>query len=57
MLAVCFERHLRLRLDRKHVVFGAIMDGMRTLKDIEDAGSPDGTPTEEVVITNCGVVE
>ena len=48
---------MRLRLDRKHVVFGAVMDGMRTLKDIEDAGSPDGTPTEEVVITNCGVVE
>ena len=45
------------RLDRKHVVFGAIRDGVSTLKAVEQAGSPDGTPTAKVQIVDCGTID
>eukprot|EP01052_Picozoa_sp_SAG31_P012315 SAG31_NODE_718_length_12607_cov_21.723937_7_plen_63_part_00 len=47
---------MNLRLDRKHVVFGTIRQGVSTLKAIEDVGSPDGTPMGEVEIVDCGIV-
>lgn len=41
-------------LDGKHVVFGKVVEGMATLKRIEDVGSRSGRPTAPVVIAECG---
>ncbi|KAF9612639.1 hypothetical protein IFM89_003081 [Coptis chinensis] len=41
-------------LDGLHVVFGKLVQGHRTLKKIESAGSKQGEPTFFVKIVNCG---
>ena len=41
-------------LDNKHVVFGKIVDGLNTLKQIEKMGCDSGIPTKKVMIENCG---
>jgi peptidylprolyl isomerase len=42
------------RLQSTHVAFGSVISGMRVVKRVEAAGSPDGTPMQRVVIVNCG---
>nr|CAG8439080.1 3688_t:CDS:2 [Entrophospora candida] len=41
-------------LDKKHVVFGHVTEGMTVVTEIEKLGSSDGTPQKEVIITKCG---
>ncbi|KAG6603093.1 peptidyl-prolyl cis-trans isomerase [Phytophthora cinnamomi] len=41
-------------LDGRHVVFGRVIKGMDVLDAIEAVGSPSGTPSKKVVITNSG---
>ncbi|CAJ2643738.1 unnamed protein product [Trifolium pratense] len=41
-------------LDRKHVVFGKLVEGLQVLKRIEDVGDEEGHPTVTVKIINCG---
>jgi peptidyl-prolyl isomerase F (cyclophilin D) len=41
-------------LDGKHVVFGAVVQGMDVLKKLESYGSEDGRPTAKLVIADCG---
>jgi peptidylprolyl isomerase len=41
-------------LDRKHVVFGQIEEGIELLDEIENAGSKGGKPRRNVRIHNCG---
>ncbi|XP_061376394.1 peptidyl-prolyl cis-trans isomerase CYP95-like isoform X1 [Gastrolobium bilobum] len=41
-------------LDRKHVVFGKLVQGHNILKKIEDVGDEEGHPTVTVKIINCG---
>jgi peptidyl-prolyl isomerase F (cyclophilin D) len=41
-------------LDGKHVVFGAVVQGMDVLKKLEGYGSEDGRPTAKLVIADCG---
>jgi cyclophilin family peptidyl-prolyl cis-trans isomerase len=43
-------------LDRKHTIFGEIVDGMATLKELERRGSPGGRPTERLVMTRTSIV-
>eukprot|EP00199_Chlamydomonas_sp_CCMP681_P002579 CAMPEP_0119108918 /NCGR_PEP_ID=MMETSP1180-20130426/16179_1 /TAXON_ID=3052 ORGANISM="Chlamydomonas cf sp, Strain CCMP681" /NCGR_SAMPLE_ID=MMETSP1180 /ASSEMBLY_ACC=CAM_ASM_000741 /LENGTH=339 /DNA_ID=CAMNT_0007094595 /DNA_START=13 /DNA_END=1032 /DNA_ORIENTATION=- len=43
-------------LDGKHVVFGRVLAGMDVVRRMEACGSPSGTPTAPVSITNCGVL-
>ena len=43
-------------LDGKHVVFGRVVEGLDTLKQIERAGTKSGAPTKEVIITDCGLL-
>ena len=44
-------------LDNKHVVFGKVLEGMDVVSVVEAVGSGSGTPSKEVLITDCGQVE
>jgi peptidyl-prolyl isomerase F (cyclophilin D) len=41
-------------LDGKHVVFGSVVDGMDVIQKVESYGSRNGTPSEKLVVTDCG---
>jgi peptidylprolyl isomerase len=41
-------------LDQKHVVFGAVVDGIPVVKAMEAVGSGSGNPTAKVAIVDCG---
>ena len=41
-------------LDRKHVVFGSVVDGMDVMKKIESYGSEDGETSAKILIADCG---
>jgi len=43
-------------LDGRHVVFGAVVKGMDSVKKIESQGSPDGRPKKTVTIVDSGTV-
>jgi peptidyl-prolyl isomerase F (cyclophilin D) len=44
-------------LDGRHVVFGAVVEGMDVVKQIEAVGSESGRTREKVVIADCGEVK
>ena len=41
-------------LDGKHVVFGAVVDGMDVVKQMESYGSQSGTTKKRITIADCG---
>lgn len=41
-------------LDGKHVVFGAVTEGLDIVQTIESYGSDTGAPSKEVKIVDCG---
>ncbi|KAL1829352.1 peptidyl-prolyl cis-trans isomerase CYP95 [Daucus carota subsp. sativus] len=41
-------------LDRKHIVFGKLVEGLDVLKRIESCGDKEGKPVVPVKITKCG---
>lgn len=41
-------------LDSKHVVFGAIVDGMEVVKKIESYGTQSGKTTKKITVANSG---
>lgn len=43
-------------LDGKHVVFGAVMQGMEIVKQVEALGTPEGTVSNLAYIENCGEI-
>jgi cyclophilin family peptidyl-prolyl cis-trans isomerase len=44
-------------LDGKHVVFGAVVDGMDVVRAIEKVGSESGKTRKKVVIADCGQIK
>ena len=44
-------------LDGKHVVFGAVVDGLDVLKKVEGLGTDSGKPKAKVVVADCGQLE
>ncbi|CAA0808217.1 Peptidyl-prolyl cis-trans isomerase CYP19-3 [Striga hermonthica] len=43
-------------LDRKHVVFGKVVDGYSVVKEMEKCGTESGSPSVPVVIQDCGQI-
>ena len=43
-------------LDGKHVVFGKGIEGMDIVKAVEAVGSQSGTPSQEVLVADCGII-
>ncbi|KAL3649779.1 hypothetical protein CASFOL_006182 [Castilleja foliolosa] len=43
-------------LNRKHVVFGKVVDGYSVVKEMEKVGSHSGDPSSPVVIQDCGEI-
>ncbi|KAI0264853.1 cyclophilin-like domain-containing protein [Gloeopeniophorella convolvens] len=43
-------------LDKKHVVFGEVVEGMDVVRAVEAAGTDSGAPKKKVVVTASGVV-
>ncbi|XP_078284481.1 peptidyl-prolyl cis-trans isomerase-like [Rhinoraja longicauda] len=41
-------------LNKKHVVFGSVVEGIEIVSKIEGYGSEDGDPTTTITITDCG---
>jgi hypothetical protein len=55
---LCTKRGPLTHLDGKHVVFGAVVDGMDVVEAIEAVGSkPTGTTSASVTITGCGQLQ
>lgn len=44
-------------LDRKHVVFGAVVEGLDVIQKMENLGSKSGKPSKKVVIAECGELD
>ena len=44
-------------LDGEHVVFGEVIEGMDVVWLLEDLGTEDGYPLEDIVITEAGEIE
>lgn len=44
-------------LDRKHVVFGSVVEGLDIVQKIETFGSKSGKPSKKVVIAECGELD
>merc|ERR1712224_528275 len=44
-------------LDGRHVVFGAVVEGMDVVQQIEAVGSQSGKPSKDVEIADCGLLE
>ncbi|XP_063375660.1 peptidyl-prolyl cis-trans isomerase-like isoform X2 [Cydia amplana] len=44
-------------LDRRHVVFGAVVEGMETVQKMEKLGSKGGQVSKKVVIKECGELD
>lgn len=45
------------RLDGKHTVFGKVIEGMDVVNAISAAGSANGEPKAQVIVTDSGVLE
>lgn len=41
-------------LDNRHVVFGAVVEGMDVVKKIEALGSQSGKTSKKIVVADCG---
>lgn len=41
-------------LDNRHVVFGAVVEGMDIVKKVESYGTQSGKPTKTITVANCG---
>lgn len=44
-------------LDRKHVVFGSVVEGLDVVQKMETLGTKSGKPSKKVVIAECGELE
>mmetsp|Transcript_349 Transcript_349/g.548 ORF Transcript_349/g.548 Transcript_349/m.548 type:complete len:277 (-) Transcript_349:334-1164(-) len=44
-------------LDGRHVVFGAVVEGMDVVREVEGMGSRSGRPQGRIVISDCGILE
>mmetsp|Transcript_55604 Transcript_55604/g.111493 ORF Transcript_55604/g.111493 Transcript_55604/m.111493 type:complete len:218 (+) Transcript_55604:13-666(+) len=43
-------------LDKKHVVFGRVLEGLELVKKIERCGSRSGSSSAKVTISDCGIL-
>ena len=44
-------------LDGRHVVFGAVVEGLDVVREVEGMGSRSGRPQGRIVISDCGILE
>lgn len=43
-------------LDGKHVVFGAVTEGMDVVKKLESYGTDTGETKKKIIVANCGEI-
>uniref|UniRef100_A0A8D8U198 Peptidyl-prolyl cis-trans isomerase n=1 Tax=Cacopsylla melanoneura TaxID=428564 RepID=A0A8D8U198_9HEMI len=43
-------------LDNRHVVFGAVVEGLDVVKKLEGMGSQSGKTSKKIVVANCGQI-
>ena len=41
-------------LNKRHVVFGRVLEGMDVVKKVEKKGSESGAPRAKIIIKDCG---
>jgi cyclophilin family peptidyl-prolyl cis-trans isomerase len=44
------------QLNGKHVIFGQVVEGLELLDDMNRAASASGTPSQSVIIQDCGLL-
>ena len=43
-------------LDKKHVVFGRVLEGNNILENVEKCGSSSGSTSRKVILVQCGEI-
>ncbi|KAI8899306.1 cyclophilin-like domain-containing protein [Globomyces pollinis-pini] len=52
----CLDDSQSKKLNGKYVCFGKVIEGLDILEKLNSVGTEDGTPIDEVLVVNCGLL-